>query len=184
MKRILVASMLLVTFGAAAVSAQQTTYSQGGMDQGSGMESGTMQGGGMGGNMGGGMMGGGMGGGMMGGGMGGGMMGGGYMEHGHGRGPCMGCMVACASMIMPHVVATSDGGVVVAIGGRLIKYDANLRRVADTPIYVDWTQVQRRVQQIMENCPMNRRMMMMRRGMMQRPSQGQSGGQTGQFQGQ
>jgi hypothetical protein len=123
---------------------------------------------------------------MRGGGMGPGMMQGGrgwgpgygYMEYGHGGRPCMGCLVACASLIMPHMVATSDGGVVVAVGGRLIKYDVNLRRMAETPIMIDWTEVQRRVEQIIQNCPMNRRMMMQQRGQFQPGPQRFQGQQT------
>jgi hypothetical protein len=88
-------------------------------------------------------------------------------------------------MITPHMVATNDGGVVVAIGGRLIKYNANLRKVADIPIEIDWTQVQRRVEQIVQNCPMGRRMMVPPRGQYQQPAPGQYQGQPqSQFQGQ
>lgn len=176
MKRLFVASMLLVAIGSAMAFAQEDQSSYGSM--GGGYGGGTMQGGG-------GMM-------QGGGGMGGGMMQGGrgFMDHGHGRGPCLGCMVACASMVMPHLVATSDGGVVVAVGGKLVKYNANLRKVAETNIEIDWTQVQQRVQQIMQNCPMNRRMMMpQQRRQPQGPYQGQpqgpyQGQPQGQFQGQ
>jgi hypothetical protein len=179
MKRLSVASVLLVALGSAAVFGQQAPYPQGGQ-YGGAYAPGTTQGGATAPGM---MQGGGYGGGMMQGGMGPGMMQGGrgygrgYMEHGHGRGPCMGCMVACASMVMPHLVATSDGGVVVAIGGRLIKYNADLRRVADTAIEIDWTEVQRRVEQIVQNCPINRRQMMMQQ-------RGAVPGQPGGFQGQ
>ncbi len=184
MKRWLIALVLLVALGSSVVFAQAQEQSY--PPQGGG---GTMQGGG------GMMQGGGMGGGMMGGGMGRGIM------HGHGGGPCLGCIVACASMVMPQLAATSDGGVVVAVGGKLVKYDAGLRRVAETNINIDWTQVQQRVEQIMQNCPMHRRMMMQQQGQFrgppqrrfqgqpQGPSQGQPQGQfqsqpQSQFQGQ
>jgi mono/diheme cytochrome c family protein len=118
-----------------------------GMMQG-GMGPGMMQGG-----MGQGMMGGGMGRGMMGGGMGRGMM----MQQGAGPAGgigCPGCAVACGALAHVSVTATSDGGVVVAVAGKLIKYDGALKRVAEADLDVDWTQVHRRIQQIMQNCPM------------------------------
>lgn len=172
MKRLLVASVLLVAIGSGVVLAQnqQQSYppqSSGGYGQG-GMQSG----GGM-------MQGGGMGGGMMGGPMGRGIM------HGHGGGPCIGCLVACAAMVMPQVTATSDGGVVVAVGGKLVKYDASLRKVAETNINIDWTQVQQRIEQMIQNCPTHRRMMMPPQGQSQGPPPRRFQGQPqGQYQGQ
>ncbi len=164
MKRLVVVSVLLVALGSSVVlaQAQQQSYPPQGGEYGQG-----------------GMQGGGVGGGMMGRGMGRGMM------HGPGGGPCLGCIVACASMVMPQLTATSDGGVVVAIGGKLVKYDAALRRVAETNVNIDWTQVQQRIEQMMQNCPMHRRMMMPQQGQVQRPPQGQFQGRPqSQFQGQ
>ncbi len=178
MKRLLVASVLLVALGSGLVLAQAPQQSY--PPQGGGYGQSGMQGGG-------GMVQGGTGGGMMGGGMGHGMM------HGPGGGPCLGCIVVCASMVMPHLTATSDGGVVVAIGGKLVKYDAALRKVAETNVTIDWTQVQQRIEQMMQNCPMHRRMMMQQQGQVQgppprrfqSPPQGQFQGQPqSQFQGQ
>jgi mono/diheme cytochrome c family protein len=113
-----------------------------------GMGRGMMQG-----SMGQGMMGGGMGRGMMGGGMGRGMM----MQQG--AGPmggmgCPGCAVACGALTRVSVTATSDGGVVVAVAGKLVKYDSTLKKVSETDLEVDWNQVHRQIQQIMQNCPM------------------------------
>lgn len=84
--------------------------------------------------------------GMMAGGMGGGRMGG------------MGC-AACAAMMQPSVAATSDGGVVVAVAGKLIKYDAGFKKVNDVNIDIDWTAMHQRMQQMMQNCPMMQQMM-------------------------
>jgi mono/diheme cytochrome c family protein len=112
--------------------------------------------------MGSGMMQGGMGQGMMGGGMGRGMMGGG-MGRGvmmpQGAGPmggigCPGCGVACGALAHVSATATADGGVVVAVGGKLIRYDSALKKVSETDLDVDWTQVHRKIQQIMQNCPL------------------------------
>jgi hypothetical protein len=116
--------------------------------------------------MGGGMMGGGMGPGMMqGGGMGPGMMQGGMMGRGMGRGMmppgrgpltnpgCAGCRVAWGALAHESVTATSDGGVVVAVAGKLIKYDSALKKVAETNVEVNWAEVHERMQQMIQNCP-------------------------------
>jgi hypothetical protein len=112
--------------------------------------------------------------------MGGGMMGGddmdpgmtqgGMMGRGMGRGmmmpqgagpmgapSCPGCRAAWGALMHESLVATSDGFVVVAVAGKLIKYDGALNKVAETNIDVDWTQVHRRMQQMMQNCPMRTR---------------------------
>jgi hypothetical protein len=108
-----------------------------------------------------------MGSGMMQGGMGRGMMGPGMMQGGMGRrmmmqqdaGPmgsagCPACGAAWNALSRESVTATSDGGVVVLIAGKLIKYDGALKKVAETDIDVDWAQVHRKIQQIMQDCPM------------------------------
>jgi hypothetical protein len=87
--------------------------------------------------------------GMMGGGMGRGMMGG--MS-------CPGCAAVCGGMMQESVTATSDGGVVVAVAGKLIKYDATLKKVNEANIDIDWTAVHQRMQQMMQNCPMMQQM--------------------------
>jgi hypothetical protein len=67
---------------------------------------------------------------------------------------CRGCGAAWAALAHESVTATSDGGVVVAVAGTLIKYNASLQKVAETNVEVDWTQVHQRMQQLMQNCPM------------------------------
>lgn len=111
----------------------------------------------MGGGMGGGMMqqGGGMQGGMQGGMMGRGMMQGQGGMAGRGMMPCP----ACATMMHESVTPTSDGGVVVAVAGKLIKYDGELNKVGETNIDIDWTRVHEMAQQMMQNCPMHGRRM-------------------------
>jgi mono/diheme cytochrome c family protein len=155
--------------GSGGVTDPETTSTmQPGMGRGM-MGSGMMQGG-----MGQGMMGGGMQGGMMGRGMGrgmmqgqGGMMGRGMMAQG-GMG-CPACVAMAAGLMHESVTPTSDGGVVVSVAGKLIKYDANLNKMNEVDLKIDWARVHRVAQQIMQNCPVQRRMM-------QQP-QGQSQGQ-------
>jgi len=101
-------------------------------------------------------------------GKGGGMMGRGMMQGGPMAGG-MGCP-ACAAMMQPSVAATNDGGVVVAVAGKLIKYDAALKKVSEVNIDIDWTALHQRMQQMMQNCPMMQQMMTQQAA----PAQGQS----------
>ena len=59
---------------------------------------------------------------------------------------CDGCAAVHAA-----VAATSDGSVIVAAGGKLIKYDAALKKVTEVDIDVNWAAAQQRMPQ---NCPM------------------------------
>ena len=82
--------------------------------------------------------------GMMGGGMGGGMMqgGGGMMCRGMMQPGGMGCRGAmCGALMHESVTSTSDGGVVVSVAGKLIKYDSGLNKVKETSLDVDWTKM-------------------------------------------
>jgi hypothetical protein len=155
MKRfsVLAALVMLVALGSYAVFAQQQQASPPPSQQSQQPMGGGMMGGG-------GMM---RGGGMMGGGMGPGMMQGGMMGRGMGRGMmmqqgagCPGCGAALGALMHESITATSDGGVVVAVAGKLIKYDGALKKVAETNVDIDWAQVHQRMQQILQNCPMAR----------------------------
>ena len=94
-------------------------------------------------------------------GMGVGGMGRGMMQGGGPMGGmnCPGCAAACGAMMQESVTATNDGGVVVAVAGKLIKYDAALKKVSEANIDVDWTAVHQRMQQMVQNCPMMQQMM-------------------------
>jgi len=59
---------------------------------------------------------------------------------------CSGC-----AMMQTAIAATSDGGVVVAAGGKLIKYDATFKKVAEADIDIDWDALHKKMQQ---SCPM------------------------------
>lgn len=170
MKRLMapLALVLVVGLGSYAIFAQQgqtPDQPQQGMTRvgpGGGMmpQRGTMQGG---------MMGQGM---MQGGMMGGGMMGGGMMGGGMG---CPGCMAACGAMMHQSVTPTSDGGVVVSVAGKLIKYDNELNKIKEVSLDVDWTRMHQMAQQMMQNCPMMQQRM--RSGQMGQPS-AQAGAQA------
>jgi len=104
----------------------------------------------------GGMMGGGMGGGMMGGGMGRGMM----MQQGPPGGmPCPMCGMMMGSMMQKTMVATDEGGVIMAMGDKLVKYDRNLNKVKETTLDFDVAQMHEKMQKMMQNCPMMKQQM-------------------------
>ncbi len=100
----------------------------------------------------------------------GGMMGGGMMQNNRSMMPMMRGMMA-RDMMQEALVATSDGGVVLMAGGKLIKYDSALNVVKEVEVNVDYKAMQQRMEKMMEDMPM------MRGGMM-RGSSGNSGGGT------
>jgi hypothetical protein len=67
---------------------------------------------------------------------------------------CAMCGMMTGAMMWKTMTATSDGGVVVAVGNRLIKYDNQLNVVKDTEMKIDTSQMFSSVQKMMENCPM------------------------------
>ncbi len=69
-----------------------------------------------------------------------------------GAGDMMGGM-SCGGCAAMHaaVAATSDGGAIVAAGGKLIKYDAAFKKVTEVDIDVDWKAAEQKMPQ---NCPM------------------------------
>ena len=67
---------------------------------------------------------------------------------------CAMCGMMTGAMMMKTMTATPDGGVIVAVGNRLIKYDNQLNVVKDTEMKVDMNQMFSSAQKMMENCPM------------------------------
>ncbi len=97
----------------------------------------------------------------------GGMMGGGMMNRGGSQQgmmgnsrnmmPMMRGMMAqrmANSMTQEALVATSDGGVVVLAGGKLMKYDSALNLVKEVEVKVDYKGMQQRMEKMMESMPM------------------------------
>lgn len=92
-----------------------------------------------------------MGPGMMGqGGMGRGMM----MQQGAGGMACPLCGMVAGGMMQKTMATTDDGGVIVALGDKLIKYDGNLNKVKEITLDIDVSQMHAKMQQMMQNCPM------------------------------
>jgi hypothetical protein len=87
------------------------------------------------------------------GGMGHGM--GGMMESGDGRmmKGCPGAGMMWAMMMPQKVIATEDGGVIVAMGNRLIKFDKNLKLRNEVELEVDSARVQAMMRRMNRFCP-------------------------------
>ncbi|HEM62017.1 MAG TPA: hypothetical protein ENO24_06970 [Chloroflexi bacterium] len=75
------------------------------------------------------------------------------------------------AMAQTSLVATSDGGVVLWAGGKLIKYDSDLRLVREVEVQVDYKAMQQHMQQMMDNLGMGPRMMQRSGGMMRGSNQ-------------
>lgn len=86
----------------------------------------------------------------------GGQMGEGTM--GRGQGMVKGKkMMGMGMMMNKEIVATEDGGVVVMIGNKLLKYDKNLDLKKEVEIKIDTAGMQERMMQMKENCPGHQR---------------------------
>ena len=57
-----------------------------------------------------------------------------------------------------ELLATQDGGVVLMMGNRLIKYDAQLNVVKETEIKIDMEAMQKSMEEMKKNCPMHNKM--------------------------
>ncbi len=69
---------------------------------------------------------------------------------------CPMCGMMVGATMMRSMTATPDGGVIVAVGNRLMKYDNQLNLVKDTEMKIDTSQMFSNMQKMMENCPMAR----------------------------
>ena len=63
------------------------------------------------------------------------------------------------SMMAKSVAATGDGGIVVMAGNKLIKYDKDLNLVKEVEVKMDMEGMQKKMSQMMEQCPMCKSMM-------------------------
>ena len=77
-----------------------------------------------------------------------GMMG----DKGMGMCPMMGGMMS--SMMGKSMVGTSDGGVIVLAGNKLVKYDKDLNVVKEVEVKMDMEGMQKNMMDMMKNCPM------------------------------
>ncbi|MBF0484086.1 MAG: hypothetical protein HQL25_05210 [Candidatus Omnitrophica bacterium] len=75
------------------------------------------------------------------------------MEHkGEGMNKMGGMMME--SMMKKNIIATSDGGVIVMAGNKLMKYDKDLNLIKEVDIKIDMEAIKKDMKAMMENCPM------------------------------
>ncbi len=59
----------------------------------------------------------------------------------------------CQMMMRPIIIATEDGGVVVMVGDKLMKFDKNLVLTGETKIKMDFEGMEKKADQPMKECP-------------------------------
>lgn len=63
-------------------------------------------------------------------------------------------------MAEKSMVATADGGVIVLVGNKLIKYDKDLNVVKEVEIKIDMEAMRKNMREMMKDCPMMKGAMM------------------------
>ena len=69
-------------------------------------------------------------------------------------GKMMGMMGMMHSMMQKQVVATSDGGIIVATGNKITKYDKDLNVVKEVELKMDMEGMQKMMENMKNMCPM------------------------------
>jgi len=67
-------------------------------------------------------------------------------------------------MMAKQMVATKDGGVIVLLGNKLLKYDKNLNLVKETEIKIDFEAMNKMIQRMSKECPMYKEMVEQEQG--------------------
>ena len=68
------------------------------------------------------------------------------------RGSMHGMMMK--GMMEKSMIATSDGGVIISVGNKLMKYDKSLNLVKEVEIKIDMEAMQKNMKEMMKNCSM------------------------------
>ena len=88
-----------------------------------------------------------------------GMMGKQGMMTEHGKMMCDGCCMMWHMLMDKSLVATPDGGALVMVGNKLQKYSKDLVLEKEVEIKIDIEGMQKTMKQMMEKCPMHKKMM-------------------------
>lgn len=86
-------------------------------------------------------------------------MGKGMMQQGMMHKKGMMKMCSMYKMMKAEMIATKDGGVIVMVGNKLLKYDRNLNLKKEVEIKIDTEGMQNMMKEMMEKCPMHKTMM-------------------------
>lgn len=72
---------------------------------------------------------------------------------------CPVCRMTAEMMAQKSLFVTEDMGVVVLVGDRLMRFDAGLHKISETEIGIDLDQMERRLLQRLQHCPMHLQVM-------------------------
>jgi hypothetical protein len=61
-------------------------------------------------------------------------------------------MMMCQGMMQKDIVATSDGGAIVMVDNKLLKYDKDLNLVKEAELKIDMKAMQDKMMQMMKEC--------------------------------
>jgi len=70
----------------------------------------------------------------------------------------MGMCPMCSMMMKREVIATQDGGVIVMIGNKMLKYDKDLNLIKEAEVKMDIEGMHKMMMEIKEKCPMCKKM--------------------------
>jgi hypothetical protein len=70
----------------------------------------------------------------------------------------MGICPMCSMMMKREVIATQDGGVIVMIGNKMLKYDKDLNLVKEVEVKMDVEGMHKMMMEMKEKCPMCKKM--------------------------
>jgi len=70
-------------------------------------------------------------------------------------------MMMCQGMMQKEIVATSDGGAIVMVDSKLLKYDKDVNLIKEVELKIDMKAMQDKMTQMMKDCPMCKNMMTM-----------------------
>jgi hypothetical protein len=66
---------------------------------------------------------------------------------------CPMCEAMTSAMMLKTMIPTQDGGVIVAFGNKLMRYDSQLNLMKETEMKVDASQMYGEMQKMIEGCP-------------------------------
>ena len=61
-------------------------------------------------------------------------------------------MMMCQGVVQKQVVATSDGGAIVVVDNKMLKYDKDLNLVKEAELKIDVNEMKAKMQQMMKEC--------------------------------
>jgi hypothetical protein len=67
-------------------------------------------------------------------------------------------LMTAQTLMQRQIVTPTDGGVIILVGNKLLKYDKDLNFLKETELNIDMEQTQKEIVKMIETCPMCQRM--------------------------